>query len=836
MADGKAQITDLNLTQIDANLSDYLSDIRPYEGFVQCNSPWIGGLLNNVYKKKVTGLPEGHKLVKVHKGDIYSISGEEKNIRGVYVNSVYKNGEKIGEVETTQPKVRDYIDPFCKVTANNELIINYYNVHNYVISYDVSFTYDYAEYDNKLWVTIYPVGNIEYSDFNNSFSGIRTFVFSHDSYDNSSDNYRGLNAIYITNGSVLNKNNELSVLGDYIVVDFFTSLESIEENLYSFFISPVGFVMTFNWAEVNSDGKTTYSKSLLQNYVYYLGKPNRKENTLTKNVSFSDNSYKWTRGLLLPSSSEFNTLIYNNEISGISINNSVLTYNVDKIIKVKPCNFDKRLNIPIKYTGAIIYEYEGKQKEIYCEKNITGFVDFYLVDKFICFSTVGYYNTLNLDTGELFCRADDYNDRIIPKNAPEDSGTVMFVSGWNVNVLSSNKNAFSPQYAQQPCKINKNINFANYYVFGMGNHPDRRDLESKHNIELYYSDSVGENAKYKISFGLGTNNQMVTHKNYALEDFLYPLNSANNMLYNVPMLMDIKQSYINENFASDEVSSYLLIKNNINNPVLGYYLLSFTDVQDIFITQGQFYGINDKYIFSIALENSVASINNVVANKQDLMFLGAFPTMALFWSKLDKSLYSFTGDAILRKVKEAYRINNIYNVYCDPSRLTMIISTDIGVIIIYQNQTMLLEEMKEPIEHIYYDSNIYVLDDTLLSLSEKEDYEPQNIKLHTEYYGVGSGVKSVNDCVYIRIAKGKKNGFIKFQSFVLNDRSTASEEKTVDLPDSVFDPITNSAYIKYQPKNQAGLGFSVKIETTNPVVSMAIGHKPESIANTSLKL
>ena len=218
------------------------------------------------------------------------------------------------------------------------------------------------------------------------------------------------------------------------------------------------------------------------------------------------------------------------------------------------------------------------------------------------------------------------------------------------------------------------------------------------------------------------------------------------------------------------------------------------------------------------------------------MFLGAFPTMALFWSKLDKSLYSFTGDAILQKVKEAYRINNIYNVYCDPSRLTMIISTDIGVIIIYQNQTMLLEEMKEPIEHIYYDSNTYVLDDTLLSLSEQEDYEPQNIKLHTEYYGVGSGVKSVNDCVYIRIAKGKKNGFIKFQSFVLNDRSTASEEKTVDLPDSVFDPITNSAYIKYQPKNQAGLGFSVKIETTNPVVSMAIGHKPESIANTALKL
>ena len=137
MADGKAQITDLNLTQIDANLSDYLSDIRPYEGFVQCNSPWIGGLLNNVYKKKVAGLPEGHKLLKVHNGDIYSLAVENEN-----KNGVYKNNIKIGEVENVQPKVRDYTDPFCRVTANNELIINYYDVKNYIISYDVPFTYD----------------------------------------------------------------------------------------------------------------------------------------------------------------------------------------------------------------------------------------------------------------------------------------------------------------------------------------------------------------------------------------------------------------------------------------------------------------------------------------------------------------------------------------------------------------------------------------------------------------------------------------------------------------------------------------------------------------------
>ena len=829
MADGKAQITDLNLTQIDANLSDYLSDIRPYEGFVQCNSPWIGGLLNNVYKKKVTGLPEGHKLVKVHKGDIYSLTVENEN-----KNGVYKNNIKIGEVENVQPKVRDYTDPFCRTTANNELIINYYDVKNYIISYDVPFTYDYVEYENNLYITIYPIGNIKYEDFENSSSGIRTFVFSHTELLPISNNYKGLNAVYICNGDINTEDDFIHTVGFYII-SYFESLQTINDNLYYFNISPLGIVMYFNWIETMASGEKIETKCIFLNYCSVLGKPKINDRgQIIRDVDFSHTNNVWTRGLLIPSSSDFCCLIYNNEITGISINNSVLTYDVDKIVKIKPCSFDYSRNLPNRYTGSIIYESEGKLKELYCEKNKDNLLNYSISGNFVFFNTVGYYNTLNLETGELFCRSDDWNDRLVPIVTDKASAkTGMFVTGWNVNAITLNKNAFSSQYSQQVLSYMAKISYRNYRFFNVLN---RQDLKLKHNIEIYGSNSPGENAKYISSIGFGTEGQVVTYKDFSLEGTLYPQNTDNNMLYNLPVLFEAKDSYINEMFVTDKKSSYILVKAQNKETLLGYYLFTETEVNNIFLTQGQFYGVNDKYIYSVGLDNSVVSINGVVANKQDLMFLGAFPTMALFWSKLDKSLYSFKGDAILQKVKEAYRINNIYNVYCDPSRLTMIISTDIGVIIIYQNQTMLLEEMKEPIEHIYYDSNTYVLDDTLLSLSEQTDYEPQHIKLHTEYYGVGSGVKSVNDCVYIRIARGKKNGFIKFQSFVLNDRSTASEEKTVDLPDSVFDPITNSAYIKYQPKNQAGLGFSVKIETTNPVVSMAIGHKPESIANTALKL
>ena len=71
---------------------------------------------------------EGHKLLKVHNGDIYSLKVENEN-----KNGVYKNNIKIGEVENVQPKVRNYTDPFCRTTANNELIINYYDVKNYIL-------------------------------------------------------------------------------------------------------------------------------------------------------------------------------------------------------------------------------------------------------------------------------------------------------------------------------------------------------------------------------------------------------------------------------------------------------------------------------------------------------------------------------------------------------------------------------------------------------------------------------------------------------------------------------------------------------------------------------
>ena len=55
-----------------------------------------------------------------------------------------------------------------------------------------------------------------------------------------------------------------------------------------------------------------------------------------------------------------------------------------------------------------------------------------------------------------------------------------------------------------------------------------------------------------------------------------------------------------------------------------------------------------------------------------------------------------------------------------------------------------------------------------------------------------------------------------------------------DIIDSMFDKETDSFFVRYQPQAQSGAGFSVKLETTNPIISLSIGHSAEAIQNAKI--
>ena len=760
MANGKSQITDIDIENVSVNLTDYLEDIKPYEGFIQCNSPYIGGLLNNVYKRNIQ-LPNGHKLVRMHNGNMYTIVG----------GTLYKNGIEIANVSTDSFYKEAYTDPIVQETGDSMLTIRYGGVaiqKKYLLNYN----YCYDIVGGTLRITIAPATASSWAEFE-----------------------KGLAYTTITSsGTVTNWNGDQASI---VTLQGVVSMSSLKSNTTSTAVH-IQYDASGVIVESSTDIYSMCSTPSLRSTVKY----NHVQN-ICKGAGVS----YWIRGEKLFTPGGFDTLYYRKFISGISYNNSVVTYDVDKILGGD--------------SNSIIYaDPSGSKWKLTVYHNATA--QYTVDDDYIYFNTTSYENTYSFKEDKIFCRSDDYNDRVLLTGPTGNNG--LYVSAYKSNAQVMNYSGFATVYPEVENQLGSTYKKL-----------ELEDLET-HPIEIFSPNTAGGVAYYKhsITFVDGTADVYDIFQESSLDCTMYPISTDGNTLYNTPVLMDISDTYINEKIGSIGNYSYILAKSQRQENICGYYEYTLSEISKIFITQGSFYGITDRYIFDLSVVNSQLQINRVVANKLDLVFLGAFPNTALFYSKLDKSIYAFTGDAILTKLKEAYRINEIYSTYCDPSRLTMIIATDIGTLIFYQNQTFLLDYIHTK-DEIYYDDNTYIIGDTFLSLSYKPDYDIAPITLQTEFYGLGSNVKSVNDCVYIRLAKnGIGKGYLKITSYCLNEKTVESKTKTIDIIDSMFDKVTDSFLVRYQPQNQSASGFSVKLETTNPIISLSIGHTTEAVQNARI--
>ena len=760
MANGKAQITDIDIENVSVNLTDYLEDIKPYEGFIQCNSPYIGGLLNNVYKRNIQ-LPNGHKLVRMHNGNMYTIVG----------GTLYKNGLEIANVSTDSFYKEAYTDPIVQETGDSMLTIRYGGItvqKKYLLNYN--YCYDFS--GTTLRITIAPATASSWAEFE-----------------------KGLAYTTVTSsGTVTNWNGDQASIVTLQGVVSVSTLKSRTTNTAVHIQYDASGVIVESSTDIYSMCSTPSKRDTV------------KYNFIPSICKGAGVSY-WIRGEKLFTPSGFDTLYYRKFISGISYNNSVVTYDVDKIL-----GGDE---------NSIIYaDPSGSKWKLTIFHNATA--QYTVDDDYIYFNTTSYENTYSFKEDKIFCRSDDYNDRVLLTSPTGNNG--LYVSAYKSNAQVMNYSGFATVYPEVENQLGSTYKKL-----------ELEDLDT-HPIEIFSPNTAGGVAYYKhsITFVDGTADVYDTFQESSLDGTMYPISTDGNTLYNTPVLMDISDTYINEKIGSIGNYSYILAKSQRQENICGYYEYTLSEISKIFITQGSFYGITDRYIFDLSVVNSQLQINRVVANKLDLVFLGAFPNTALFYSKLDKSIYAFTGDAILTKLKEAYRINEIYSTYCDPSRLTMIIATDIGTLIFYQNQTFLLDYIHTK-DEIYYDDNTYIIGDTFLSLSYKPDYDIAPITLQTEFYGLGSNVKSVNDCVYIRLAKnGIGKGYLKITSYCLNEKTIESKTKTIDIIDSMFDKVTDSFLVRYQPQNQSATGFSVKLETTNPIISLSIGHTAEAVQNARI--
>jgi hypothetical protein len=115
----------------------------------------------------------------------------------------------------------------------------------------------------------------------------------------------------------------------------------------------------------------------------------------------------------------------------------------------------------------------------------------------------------------------------------------------------------------------------------------------------------------------------------------------------------------------------------------------------------------------------------------------------------------------------------------------------------------------------------------------KEDgdgYTKENIRLETCFYGSDNQTVTINDCLYMRLfSEEMESGDVEVSATTISNLGRVTEKTTFKIKKEDWDKETNSIYLRYQPKEQRGLGVSFKIESPFKIASLSVGSQPDAI-------
>ena len=225
-----------------------------------------------------------------------------------------------------------------------------------------------------------------------------------------------------------------------------------------------------------------------------------------------------------------------------------------------------------------------------------------------------------------------------------------------------------------------------------------------------------------------------------------------------------------------------------------------------------------------------------VVSVENLQFVGNTPYEALFFSKTNRCLYSFTGANILNQKQLVDKISRVKSYKYNPATQSIFLLTDIGVIVsslfgIYQI------DMPEAENMFLLDNGVVLCDNEgnyryirYYKEDTDEGYIKQNIKLETCFYGMNNQTVTINDCFYMRLfSEEHEEGAIEVSATTLSLQGRVTEKTTFNIHASDWDKETHTIYLRYQPKEQRGLGISFNIESPFKIASMSVGSQADAI-------
>lgn len=343
----------------------------------------------------------------------------------------------------------------------------------------------------------------------------------------------------------------------------------------------------------------------------------------------------------------------------------------------------------------------------------------------------------------------------------------------------------------------------------------------------YYRGISETTAEYFESFLRGT-----TFKNTALESAVYPMTSP---LYNPNIFTQFIQSYNQRDMAINKATAtaYPLLKYN-GQIIMAYYMTNgLENAEDVFVIQSLHYMVSKGYIYEIYYNGDEISQYQAILPVDGLTYLGCLPTEALFWCQRDRCLYSFTGDAILRKVYQWNEVSTIYNTFYFPDTQELFISTNVGLYCISNDYHYLLDEYISGVSKMFKFDNHFIINATVNSAEKTIDcsYEylegaDNTVTVQTKYIGAIENKKLQFDAFYIRLYKNRdiQNPIIKVSSSIATDKCFSNDEKNRVL--SNLDVTVDGYYVRVQQKYQKGASVSLKIESPYPIVSITAGYVP----------
>ena len=347
-------------------------------------------------------------------------------------------------------------------------------------------------------------------------------------------------------------------------------------------------------------------------------------------------------------------------------------------------------------------------------------------------------------------------------------------------------------------------------------------------VELYYSAQLNGKSTVETPYYVANYNNYNVLVDEMVNGKIYPIATDGNIIFNIPLTTEFIQTAFNY-YVKNGNNYYQLITQNSAVILCYAYGTTLEGISEMFNLQGIPYIIQNNFICSCVISENVVSNILALINCQFLRFLGASLDKAYFYSEADKKIYVFSGDRRLNELCEYSNIGEIVTSFFSVFLNTFFIVVEDKVICI-TNDEYIYEIEGAFTDYQELEKGIAFFTDTLSYYYSIYDTDnAQKIEAETAFYGVGENKVSIIDTWFIKLySADSERGSIKLKVTSLTDKGTQSEETEFKITPDMWDELTHTYYLRYQPKLQRGIGVSLAIESDFDLIDLKCSYNVDN--------